>query len=80
MEDVTGEVIITLSSVEKKYSYDRLGVTYESSDEEILNALTPILLEEEGFDIDDSSETFTIKKVGASRNTYVFPKSTAGAL
>lgn len=74
----TGEIIVTLSSEDKHYSYERLSVSYDSSDQEILNALTPVLLEEEGFDIEDAEETFTIKRTESSQNIYVFPKSTAG--
>ena len=75
-----GEIIITLASSDKHYSYERLSVSYESTDEEILNALAPVLLEEEGFDIRNelSNESFTIKRTDSSQNIYVFPKSTAG--
>lgn len=75
-----GEIIVTLSSSEKHYPYDRLSVGYSSTDKEILDALSPVLLEEEGFDVQNAEETFTIKRVDSSQNIYVFPKSTAGAL
>lgn len=76
------EVIVTLASTEKRYPYERLGITFESSDSEILEALSPVLLEEEGFDIKEEQEDgyFTIKRVEDSQNVYVFPKSTAGVL
>lgn len=74
----TGEIIVTLANDEKHYSYDRLSVDYNSSDREILEALAPTLLEEEGFDVENSEETFTVKRVDSSHNIYVFPKSTAG--
>lgn len=79
---MNGEIIVTLSSEEKHYSYDRLSVTFESSDEEILDALAPVLLEEEGFNIREEQRDgyFTIKRVESSQNIYVFPKSTAGVL
>lgn len=79
---MNGEVIVTLSSEEKRYDYERLAVSYDSSDEEILNALQPVLLEEEGFDIREEQRDgyFTIKRVESSQNIYVFPKSTAGVL
>ena len=75
-----GEVIVTLSSEEKHYSYADLSIDYGSSDTEILNALAPVLQEEEGFDIRQEQRDgyFTIKRVDASQNIYVFPKSTAG--
>ncbi len=75
-----GEIIITLASTEKHYQYEDLGVTYESSDSEILNALQPILMEEEGFNIKEEQEDgyYTLKRVEDSHNIYVFPKSPAG--
>lgn len=74
------EVIVTLSSTEKHYSFDALSIGYNSTDEEILDALAPVLLEEEGFDIHRETEEgyFTIKKVDSSQNIFCFPKSTAG--
>jgi hypothetical protein len=80
--DTPGEIIVTLSSEDKHYPYDRLSVGYDSTDQEILDALAPVLLEEEGFDIrqEQSDGSFTIKRVDSSQNIYVFPKSTAGAL
>ena len=78
---IVGEVIITLSSTEKHYSFEQLGITFESTDAEILSALKPVLLEEEGFNIEEEQEDgyFTIKRVDSSQNLYVFPKSTSGS-
>ena len=78
--DTTGEIIVTLASNEKHYSYERLSVSYDSTDSEILDALSPVLMEEEGFNIKEEQRDgyFTIKRVDSSKNTYVFPKSTAG--
>lgn len=82
MDDQMGEIIVTLASDEKHYQYDRLSLSYESTDNEILEALTPVLMEEEGFNIRQEQREgyFTIKRVDSSHNIYVFPKSTAGAL
>lgn len=76
-----GEIIVTLASDEKHYPYDRLSVGYGSTDTEILDALAPVLLEEEGFDIrtEQRDGYFTIKRVDSSQNIFVFPKSTAGS-
>jgi len=74
------EVIVTMASSEKHYPFDKLSIGFNSTDEEILDALAPVLLEEEGFDIRQEQRDgyFTIKKVDDSQNIYVFPKSTAG--
>lgn len=78
--DTPGEIIVTLASEDKHFSYDRLSVGYESTDQEVLDALAPVLLEEEGFDIRNelTNGAFTIKRADNSQNIYVFPKSTAG--
>jgi len=76
--DRTGEIIVTLANEEKHFDYDRFNLSFDSSDREILDAIAPVLLEDEGFDINDADETFTVKRVQDSQNIYVFPKSTAG--
>lgn len=75
-----GEIIVTLASDEKHYSYDQLSVSYQSSDDEILDALAPVLLEEEGFNIREEQRDgyFTMRRVDSTQNIFVFPKSTAG--
>lgn len=74
------EVIVTLASTEKHFPFERLSIGYDSSDQEILDALAPVLMEEEGFDIRQEQRDgyFTIKRVDDSQNIFVFPKSTAG--
>jgi hypothetical protein len=74
------EVIVTLQSTEKHFPFERLSIGFESTDQEVLDALAPVLLEEEGFDIrtEQRDGSFTIKRVDDSENIYVFPKSTAG--
>ncbi len=79
---VTGEIIVTLASTERHLSYNQLGVTFESTDQEILDALAPVLLESDGFDIKEEQEEgyFTLKRVESSHNIFCFPKSVAGSL
>lgn len=76
------EVIVTLASEDKHFDFDRLSIGYDSTDQEILDALAPVLMEEEGFDIREEQRDgyFTIKRSDSSQNIYVFPKSTAGVL
>lgn len=76
----TGEIVVTLASTDKHYPYDRLSITFDSTDQEILDALAPVLLEEEGFDIHEEQEEgyYTFKRYEDSKMIYIFPKSTAG--
>lgn len=75
-----GQITVTLASTEKHYTFEQLSVGFDSTDQEILDALAPVLLEDEGFNIkeDQGDGYYTIKRVQDSQNIYVFPKSTAG--
>ena len=74
----TGKIVVTLESEKKEYAYETLGVTYESTDQEILDAVAPVVEEETGVDILEDG-LYTVKSVTASQNKYLFPKSQAGA-
>lgn len=82
MSDAQGEIIVTLASKEKHYSYEQLGVTFESPDQDILDALQPVLLEEEGFNVksQEDNEYYTLKRVDETKRIFLFPKSVAGFL
>ena len=73
----TGEIIITLASTERTLQYEPLGLTYNSSDEEVLEAVAPINEEQEGVDILEDG-LFTVKRVESSQRKFLFPKSPAG--
>lgn len=75
-----GEITLTMNSVDKKYQYADFGVTFESTDQEIVDALSPLLEEEEGFNLAEEyrDQAYTIKRADNSRNVYIFPKSVAG--
>ena len=82
MTEEIGKIIITLESTDKSYDFEPLSVSFESTDEEIIEALSPILEEEEGFNLKEEYEdgNYTIKRADNSGNLYIFPKSTAGVL
>jgi len=78
----TGEITITLESDERRYAYDDLSVTFSSSDQEIIDALHPTLLEDVGLNLKEAFEdgAWMVKRVEATHNTFIFPKSTAGCV
>lgn len=80
MNEIIGEITITLESEERKYPYEQLGLTYESSDSDIISALSSMLKEDVGIDLGQEYDDgeWTIKRVDSSQNIYIFPKSTAG--
>jgi len=52
-------------------------LTYNSTDEEVLSAVAPIIEEEEGVDILEDG-LFTVKSVESSQRKFLFPKSPMG--
>ena len=80
-EQPQGEIIITLQSDERHFQYDQLGLSFDSTDQEVLDAVAPVILEETGLNIKeegDNGELYTVKSQEASQNKYLFPKSVAG--
>lgn len=75
-----GEITVVLESDERKYQYDTLGLSFTSTDAEIMDALAPVITEDTGVDMKEQFEDgyWTIKRTDATNNIYVFPKSTAG--
>jgi len=80
MTETQGEIIITLESEERHYSYDQLGLTFDSASSEVISSLSSMLEEDLGFNLNEEYEdgNWSVKKVDSSGNTYIFPKSTAG--
>lgn len=80
MVETNGEIIITLESEERHYQYDTLGVSFDSTNGEIIAAISPMLREDVGIEMQEeySEGNWTLKKVESSGNCYIFPKSTAG--
>jgi len=76
-----GEIIVTLESDEKHFSFADFSVTFDSTPDEILDAVSPAILEQFGVNIKEEQGDwiYTVKKVEASGNVYVFPKSPAGS-
>lgn len=80
MEQSNGRIIVTLASKDREFTFEELRLNFESTDQEILDALSPIILEEEGLDIkeEQSEGYYTIRRAENSGNIYLFPKSIAG--
>jgi len=79
MNTEEGKITVILEGEDRTFNYADLGVTYESSDEEIVNALSPVF-GEEGINLKDEWEDggYTLKRSDNSQNIHLYPKSTAG--
>lgn len=74
--ETSGKITIVLESEEHQYDFEPLGLSFENStDQQILEAVAPLVLEESGINI---KEDFIVRKVEASQSVLIFPKSTAG--
>lgn len=74
-----GEIIVIIESEEKHLNFEDFDVTFDSTAEEILEAVSPAILEEYGVNLQESEENlYTVKKVESSGNIFLYPKSPAG--
>lgn len=75
----TPGVRIVAESEEMFYEFDQLGVNFESSDQEILDAVQDIILEKTGINInEDNDSLYTVRRTENTETVYVIPKSPAG--
>lgn len=74
------EIIVTMENQEKAYDLENLGLNFDSTSDEILAALQPVILEEFGVNIKDEDRyIYTVKKITSpEQKLYAFPKSPAG--
>ncbi len=79
-EEITDKVILTVNSQDKHIDYDRLGLSFDSSNEEVLEAVRPVVQEIFNEDIKDTdgSWLFKTRKAENNKNIYVIPNLTAG--
>jgi hypothetical protein len=80
MENVTDKIIVAISGEDEFLNYSDFGLTFDSAEEDVLNAIHPMLLEKHGSNIKDvnGSWLYKTRKAVTNRNIYVIPNSTAG--
>ncbi len=79
MNQEEGKITVILEGADRSFSYDELGLTYESSDEEIVDALSPVF-NEEGISLKEEWQQggYTVKRADNTQNVFLYAKSTAG--
>lgn len=76
IEEQTGMVRITLEGREIPHTQEQLGVTMDSTEDEILAAVRNIVAENI---VDDSGEfSYTVRKAFNTKTIFVYPKPVAG--
>jgi len=78
---VTDRIIVAVAGDDLIVRYEDYGLTFDSSENDILSALRPMIREKFGSDIQDSYGAWLYKtrKATESKNIYLIPNSTAGA-
>lgn len=74
-DDVTNKVIVTVDGEELQFDQDQLGLTFESTEEEIMNRVAPMIEESKNVDI---TEAYKVRKFTNTENIFILPNSTAG--
>lgn len=76
----TGVINLVIDSRSFDFSYVDYGLTPESTDAEIIAALQANILENHGFNLEQTiaQHDYIIKRAENSNNIYIFPKATAG--
>lgn len=74
------EVIVTIEGQDSRIPMESLGLTMESAERDILNAIRPMMREMRNLDIadDDGEMSYTVRKALNSNSIYVYPKPVAG--
>jgi len=74
-DDIRNKIFVTIDGRDWQKDLSELGLTFDSSERDIMSRLTPLIQEEFNQDI---SDTYKIRKAINSQNIYVIPNSTAG--
>lgn len=79
MEEVTNKVIVSVQGDDTILDYSDLNLNFDSSENDVLETLRPIILESHGVDIKDgSSWLFKTRKALTSQNIHIIPNAVAG--
>jgi len=80
--EMTDKVVVTVKGNDYTYTYEQLGVTFDSPEIEVLSAVNGILREAESVSIEDSEDPgnfiYGVRKSTNTRMTYVYPKDPLG--
>jgi hypothetical protein len=74
-DSIKNKLFVVIEGEEIQFDYRTLGLTFESSEEEIMNKIVPIVQEDKGVDITD---TYKVRKSITNENIFIYPNSVAG--
>jgi enterochelin esterase-like enzyme len=74
-DDIRNKIFVTIDGRDWQKDLSELGLTFDSSERDIMSRLTPLIQEEFNQDISDA---YKIRKAVNSQNIYCIPNSVAG--
>jgi hypothetical protein len=74
-DSVKNKLFITIEGEEIQLNYLNLDLTFQSTEQEIMNKVVPIVQEQKGVNI---SDTYKVRKAVTNENIFIYPNSTAG--
>jgi hypothetical protein len=76
---VSNKIIIAVAGEDMIVDYDDYGLSFDSNEQQFLEAVRPAISERFNVDIKDSSGwLYKTRKATESQNVYLIPNSTAG--
>lgn len=69
------KVFVTIAGQDWQKDLETVGLTFDSSEQDIMNAIAPVIQEEFNQDIRD---LYKIRKATNNQNIYIIPSSVAG--
>jgi hypothetical protein len=74
-DDFQNKIVVTINGQDWQRNLDDLGLSFDSSESEIMEAVTPMIREEFNEDITD---LYKIRKATNNQNIFIIPNSVAG--
>lgn len=77
---VQNRIIVSVAGEDEFIQYEQFGLSFDSTEQEVLTTIQPFIQEKHGVDIRDTNGSWLYKtrKAVTSRNIHVIPNSTAG--
>lgn len=72
---ITDKIFVTINGQDFQKNLSELGLSIDSSEEEVMRVIIPIIQEEFNENI---SDTYKMRKSVNNRNIFIIPNSTAG--
>ena len=78
--EVTNKIVVSIDGADTILDYGFLGLSFDSSEQSVLHAIRPVVLEQHSKDIYDahSGWLYKTRKATNSQNIHVIANSTAG--